>query len=99
MRYSSTVAAVLVVLTFTISIPGIASFQRRPAESSAMPVAPLTEAVWTGDRDRLGQLLTAGEDPAKEDDQGYTPWMWAILARDAQALSLLLARIPTANYK
>jgi len=95
MRYSSTVAAVLVVLTFTISIPGIASFQRRPAESSAMPVAPLTEAVWTGDRDRLGQLLAAGEDPAKEDEQGYTPWMWAILARDAQALSLLLARIPT----
>jgi len=94
MRHSSTVAA-LVALTSSISISGIASFQRRPAESSAMLVAPLTEAVWTGDRNRLGQLLTAGEDPAKEDDQGYTPWMWAILTRDTQALSLLLARTPT----
>src|SRR5262245_22402958 len=84
-------SAMLLAAALMLSMPAAAWFQNPPTRL----VAPLTEAVWTGNYDQIRQLLDAGEDPTKEDDQAYTPWMWAILARDSQALSLLLERIST----
>ena len=65
--------------------------QDRPP--AAPTVAPLTKAVWLGDRARLKELLAAGEDPTKLDDQSYAPWMWAIITRDTPSISLLLSEV------
>jgi ankyrin repeat protein len=40
------------------------------------------------------QLLEAGEDPNQKDEQGFSPWMWAIHFEENDALNLLLARVP-----
>ena len=100
-RRRRTSFAVLVLAALTLSIPRTSMCQNVPDSSrpTARVAAPLTEAVWTGDRDRLRRLLAAGENPALVDDQGYTPWMWAIISRDAEALSLLLERLPTIHPK
>src|SRR5262245_61100019 len=55
---------------------------------------PLTVALVKRDLPRLRQLLNAGEDPNEKDDQGFSPWMWAIHFEDNEALNLLLARVP-----
>jgi ankyrin repeat protein len=56
-------------------------------------VPPLTVAVLKRDLTRLRQLLDAGADPNQKDEQGFTPWMWAINFEENDALALLLAKI------
>jgi len=72
-----------------------------PLQNPAPPasrIPPLTEAVWKGDLPALKTLLLAGADPDERDDQDAdegrrAPWMWAIAARDNEALALLFRRI------
>jgi hypothetical protein len=42
----------------------------------------------------MRQLLQSGEDPSQKDDQGFSPWMWAINFEENEALALLLSRVP-----
>jgi ankyrin repeat protein len=58
-------------------------------------ILPLTRALLHRDPARVRQLLDAGEDPDQRDRQGFAPWMWAINFADNDALTLLLARIPS----
>ena len=71
----------------------IARSQGRPPAPPA--VAPLTKAVWLDDLAGVRQHLAAGEDPTKADDQGYTPWMWAILTGNTPSVASLLDGIRT----
>jgi ankyrin repeat protein len=74
----------------------IVAGQDLPAREAVMRgVPPLTAAVIRQDLARLQQLLDAGEDPTQKDDQGFTPWMWALQFRENEALKLLLATIPS----
>ena len=66
----------------------------QPNQSSdAIP--PLVEAIWTENLDQVKKLLDAGADPeATTSSGGQRPaWLWAIVARDARATDLLLARL------
>lgn len=56
-------------------------------------VPPLTLAVLRRDLTGLQRLLDAGEDPNQKDDQGFSPWMWAIHFEENEALNLLLAKV------
>jgi ankyrin repeat protein len=56
-------------------------------------VAPLTRAVLERDLVRTRQLLQSGEDPNEKDDQGFSPWMWAVNFEENDALTLLLSRV------
>jgi ankyrin repeat protein len=56
-------------------------------------VPPLTQAVLKRDLTHIQQLLDAGEDPNQKDDQGFSPWMWAINFEENDALNLLLNKI------
>jgi ankyrin repeat protein len=59
-----------------------------------LPVAtPLVDAVWRGDIERVRNLIQAGEDPAREDDQQRAPWEWALIAHDDQAFTLLFDKV------
>jgi N-acyl-D-amino-acid deacylase len=64
-----------------------------PGPTGPRSVPPLTVAVVKRDLPRLRQLLDAGEDPNQKDDQGFSPWMWAVHFEDNEALNLLLARV------
>jgi ankyrin repeat protein len=65
-----------------------------PDPTGLRSVPPLTAALVKRDLPRLRQLLDAGEDPNAKDDQGFSPWMWAIHLEENEALNLLLARVP-----
>jgi ankyrin repeat protein len=65
----------------------------KPAEAGT--ISPLTRALLHRDPARVRQLLDAGDDPDQRDRQGFAPWMWAINFADNDALTLLLARIPS----
>ena len=79
-------------------IGGLTTAGQRPQPVPGPPLArsvpPLTKAVMTRDLGRLQQLLDAGEDPNQKDDQGFSPWMWAIHFEENEAVNLLLARLP-----
>jgi ankyrin repeat protein len=81
-------AALVLGLTLSVGVSGQAP---QPPVGDG-PLAPLTEAVWTGDLTRVRQLLDAGDDPAAEDAQHSAPWMWAILARDRRATEWMLEK-------
>jgi ankyrin repeat protein len=79
---------------------GFVSLVAQAPEPSASPqslrrIPPLTAAIVRRDLTRLRLLLDAGEDPMERDDQGLTPWMWAIHFEENEALSLLLGKIPS----
>jgi ankyrin repeat protein len=61
-----------------------------PAPPLVRTVPPLTQAVLRRDLAQLRRLLDAGEDPNQKDDQGFSPWMWAINFEENDALALLL---------
>jgi ankyrin repeat protein len=65
-----------------------------PGPTGLRSVPHLTAALVKRDLPRLRQLLDAGEDPNQKDDQGFSPWMWAVHFEDNEALNLLLARVP-----
>jgi ankyrin repeat protein len=65
-----------------------------PSPFSAGKVAPLTAAVFKRELPQIRQLLDAGEDPNRKDDQGFSPWMWAVNFEDNDALTLLLEKVP-----
>src|SRR5678816_3703855 len=67
----------------------------RGTEPALRGVPTLTAAVITRDLARLRMLLNAGHDPNQKDDQGFSPWMWAIHFGENEALKLLLARVPS----
>jgi N-acyl-D-amino-acid deacylase len=91
MWHRKTIATLSAFILSVVANPAISRAQNRPP---AVPtISPLTEAVWLGDQAHLRQLLAAGEDPTKVDDQDYTPWMWAIVTRDTPSTSLLLSGI------
>src|SRR2546422_997674 len=76
LRFASPVVALLSLGFF----PGIATTRQNqspPTEPTTLlsTVAPLTQAVLRRDVTRLQQLLEAGEDPDKRDEQGHAPWM------------------------
>jgi ankyrin repeat protein len=84
-------AVVAVVLSSLSS--EIAAGQTAPARPGlplVRTVPPLTQAVLRRDLAQLRQLLDAGEDPNQKDDQGFSPWMWAINFEENDALALLL---------
>ena len=68
----------------------------RPEEPRLLEtVMPLTQAVVRHDLRLLADLLAAGHDPNARDENGATPWMWAITFHDNEALALLLDRVRT----
>src|SRR6266704_2308693 len=95
LRRASAVLATIYAAFFTITT---VAFQNPPGRPSPPPllsaVPPLTQAVMKRDLTRLQQLLEAGEDPNQKDDQGFSPWMWAINFEENDALNLLLNKIP-----
>jgi ankyrin repeat protein len=91
LRFASSVIA-LVSLGSLIATGQTLS--RSPDVALLRTVPPLTQAVLKRDLTRLQQLLDAGEDPDQKDDQGFSPWMWAINFEENDALNLLLDKIP-----
>src|SRR5215204_1652435 len=85
------------LLISTLFLMGILSIAGQDRLSEGEPVLrgvpALTAAVITRDLTRLQLLLDAGHDPNQKDDQGFSPWMWAIHFEENEALKLLLARV------
>jgi len=86
-----------VTAALCVSRPSTGADQPAPSnESAALRQLPLlTAAVVRRDLARVRRLLEAGADPTEKDEQGFSPWMWAIHFEDNEALRLLLARVPT----
>jgi ankyrin repeat protein len=83
----------MLVVPDTLSIAG--QDPVRGSEPVLRGVPPLTAAVIARDLTHLQALLRAGQDPNQKDDQGFSPWMWAIHFKENEALRLLLARVPS----
>jgi ankyrin repeat protein len=86
---------VVAVLSFGSSIAAGQTPSGSPGLALMRSVPPLTQAVLKRDLTRTRQLLDAGEDPNQKDDEGFSPWMWAINFEENDALNLLLARVST----
>src|SRR5438094_10388774 len=85
-----------ILLTAVPALAQSAAQTKRTEDQLASPqsISPLTEAVWKGDVTRVKRLLAAGEDPNSRDFQGLSPWKWAIIAGENEALTMLLETIP-----
>ena len=83
----STLSLIRVLSIATQGLPG--------SEAALHRIPALTAAVITRDLTRLRALLHGGDDPNERDDQGFSPWMWAVHFEENEALKLLLARVPS----
>jgi uncharacterized protein len=55
-----------------------------------MTPAPLMDAAFAGDVERLRELLVHGADPDSRDAHGWTPLMFAVVGRHSTAIEALL---------
>src|SRR6266487_3723721 len=94
MRRLRIASSVIALVSFGSSVATGQAPSRPPALPLLRTVPPLTQAVLNRDLPRLHQLLDAGEDPNQSDDQGFSPWMWAVNFEENDALKLLLDKIP-----
>jgi ankyrin repeat protein len=91
-RVQIVVAAYVALGCWSLSLT--AQAPARPEEPRLLEtVMPLTQAVLKHDLRGLSDLLAAGQDPNAKDENGATPWMWAITFHDNEALALLLDRV------
>jgi ankyrin repeat protein len=88
-------SALVIVALFSVGSQIATAQNRSPAPGPTLlrSVTPLAVAVLKRDMTRLQQLLDAGEDPNQKDDQGFSPWMWAVNFGEDNALNLLLNKI------
>jgi dienelactone hydrolase len=84
-----------VFLIAMLVVPDVLSIAGHDRAGGSDRVPPLTAAVITRDLTHLQALLRAGQDPNQKDDQGFSPWMWAIHFEENEALRLLLAGVPS----